>query len=117
VAQALRDGAMEVWVVVAADGTAIGWMGLAGSHVEALFVAPEARGTGAGRQCIEHAQARAPTAALTVDVNEQNPAAAGFYRRLGFVQVGRSPLDSTGRPFPILHLRRPAPDPRGDRSP
>jgi putative acetyltransferase len=43
---------------------------------------------------------------LTVDVNEQNPAARGFYEALGFVVVGRSPLDDGGRPFPILHMRR-----------
>ena len=40
-----------------------------------------------------------------VDVNEQNPQALGFYRHLGFEQVGRSPLDGQGRPFPLLHLR------------
>jgi ribosomal protein S18 acetylase RimI-like enzyme len=44
---------------------------------------------------------------LTVDVNEQNPAARGFYEALGFVVVGRSPLDEGGRPFPVLHMRRP----------
>jgi putative acetyltransferase len=57
---------------------------------------------------VAHAQARRP-GALTVDVNEQNPAAVGFYERLGFVVVGRSPRDGSGRPFPLLHLRRPAP--------
>jgi putative acetyltransferase len=44
---------------------------------------------------------------LTVDVNEQNPAAVGFYEAVGFVVVGRSPLDDAGRPFPLLHMRRP----------
>jgi putative acetyltransferase len=43
-----------------------------------------------------------------VDVNEQNPEARGFYERLGFTVVARSELDGTGRPFPLLHLRRPA---------
>jgi putative acetyltransferase len=46
---------------------------------------------------------------LTVDVNEQNPAACGFYEALGFVVVGRSPVDDDGRPFRLLHMRRPAP--------
>jgi putative acetyltransferase len=109
VAQALASDALEVWVLAAADDTPVGWMGLAGPHVEALFVSPEARGTGGGRRLVAHAQARSPAAALTVDVNEQNPAATGFYERLGFARIGRSPLDATGRPFPILHLRRPAP--------
>ena len=46
---------------------------------------------------------------LTVEVNEQNPAACGFYEALGFVVIGRSPVDDDGRPFPLLHMRRPAP--------
>ena len=37
---------------------------------------------------------------MTVDVNEQNPAARGFYQALGFTVVGRSPLDDDDRPFP-----------------
>ena len=41
-----------------------------------------------------------------LDVNEQNPGAVEFYRRRGFEQVGRSPVDSDGRPFPLLHFRR-----------
>jgi len=40
-----------------------------------------------------------------VDVNEQNPDAIKFYLAAGFTIVGRSPLDSGGRPFPLLHLR------------
>jgi putative acetyltransferase len=44
--------------------------------------------------------------ALILDVNEQNPPAAGFYARQGFVVVGRSETDGEGRPFPLLHLNR-----------
>ena len=43
---------------------------------------------------------------LTVDVNEQNPAAVRFYEACGFVVEGRSELDSSGRPFPLLHMRQ-----------
>jgi len=105
VATALGSGALEVWVLATSAGTPLGWLGLAEAHIEALFVAPEARGTGGGRQLVEYVQARRP-GALTVDVNEQNPAATAFYARLGFEVSGRSPHDSAGRPFPILHLRR-----------
>jgi hypothetical protein len=42
--------------------------------------------------------------ALTVDVNEQNPRAYAFYQRYSFVDVGRSEVDSAGRPFPLLHM-------------
>ena len=55
---------------------------------------------------MEHAQALRG-GDLTVDVNEQNPAAVGFYEAVGFAVVGRSPLDDAGRPFPLLHMRRP----------
>ena len=43
---------------------------------------------------------------IGVDVNEQNPEAVAFYRRLGFEVEGRSALDSAGRPFPLLHMRK-----------
>jgi putative acetyltransferase len=45
--------------------------------------------------------------ASTVDVNEQNPQAVGFYLHEGFQQVGRSPLDGLGKPYPLLHLSLP----------
>ena len=38
-------------------------------------------------------------------MNEQNPRALGFYRRMGFEVVGRSELDELGNPYPLLHLR------------
>lgn len=48
---------------------------------------------------------RRPPGADSVDVNEQNPQAVGFYLRMGFAVVGRSETDDADRPFPILHLR------------
>ncbi|WP_353736292.1 hypothetical protein [Shewanella sp.] len=42
--------------------------------------------------------------ATKVDVNEQNPQALGFYEHVGFKLVGRSPTDSQGKPFPLLHM-------------
>ncbi len=44
--------------------------------------------------------------ATALDVNEQNEGAVRFYAARGFAEVGRSPLDGEGRPFPLLHLRR-----------
>ena len=68
-----------------------------------LFVRPEYRGRGCGRKLVEWAVARQE--ADSVDVNEQNPQAMGFYLRMGFAVAGRSETDDVGRPFPILHLR------------
>ncbi|KAA9000830.1 acetyltransferase [Stenotrophomonas cyclobalanopsidis] len=80
-----------------------GFMLLDGSHMEALFIDPEVHGQGIGRQLIEHALAQHRP--LTTDVNAQNAQALGFYLRMGFVETGRSEVDSQGRPYPLIHLR------------
>src|SRR5207302_1254534 len=68
-----------------------------------LFRSPEYRAQGIGRTLLSYAiQERGAT---TVDVNEQNDQALGFYLRMGFVVVGRSELDSNGKPYPLLHMR------------
>ena len=69
---------------------------------EMLFVAPEKRGRGLGRELVEYLVAR--RGVRRVDVNEQNAQAAGFYARMGFRVVSRSETDPSGRPYPILHL-------------
>ena len=43
--------------------------------------------------------------ATVVEVNEQNAQAVRFYHWMGFSVVGRSEVDSLGKPFPLLHLR------------
>jgi putative acetyltransferase len=107
--EALSDDALELWVLARAEkaGLPIGFMGLADHDIAALFLEPAWRGRGAGRRLVAHAQALRD-GQLTVDVNEQNHAARGFYEALGFIVVNRSPLDDDGRPFPVLHMRRPA---------
>jgi putative acetyltransferase len=94
--------AVEV-LVAERDGVVVGFEGVAEGGLEMLFVADEARGTGVGSALL--AEAVAHHGVTRVDVNEQNPGAVGFYRSKGFREVGRSPLDSDGRPYPILHLR------------
>jgi putative acetyltransferase len=86
----------------------IGFMGMSGSKMESLFLAPEFHRRGAGRRLVRHAQAL--HGELTVDVNEQNSAACGFYQACGFVVEGRSELDDQGRPYPLLHMRLAAPN-------
>jgi len=39
-----------------------------------------------------------------VDVNEQNEQAVGFYQHFEFEIIGRSELDSSGKPYPTLHM-------------
>ncbi|WP_326566727.1 acetyltransferase [Amycolatopsis rhabdoformis] len=90
--------------VATVDGVAAGFSGTAYGELAMLFVHADHRGAGIGSALLRKAFAEFPV--LTVDVNEQNPQALGFYLHHGFVVVGRSELDSEGRPFPLLHLRR-----------
>ncbi|WP_199099837.1 GNAT family N-acetyltransferase [Dyella sp. ASV21] len=91
--------------VVERSGCVEGFIATAGHHVEALFVNPALHGQGLGRQLLDAVMAEAsPGPAWTVDVNEQNPQATRFYERYGFVRMGRSEQDASGRPFPLLHL-------------
>lgn len=92
-----------VWVATNQDDQPLGFMFLHEGHLEALFVAGSARGLGVGKRLISHALALHPE--LSVDVNEQNQQAVGFYQHMGFQVSGRSELDNQGRPYPLLHLR------------
>lgn len=108
VARELAGSSVEWWVLAADDDAPIGFLGYTPDTIEGLFIDPERRGQGAGKLLVAHAQGLSG-GALAVDVNEQNPAARGFYEALGFSVVGRSATDADGRPFPILHMKRSAP--------
>jgi putative acetyltransferase len=104
----LRDvylPAVELWVAVDPDDKPLGFIGLNENHVEMLFIDPDRRGQGIGRALLDFCRNTRDT--LSVDVNEQNPQAVGFYRHYGFAQTGRSALDGEGRPFPLLHMALP----------
>ncbi len=106
--------ALELWVLSTDDGAPIGFLGIDGAVIEALFIAPEHLRRGGGRMLLEHARRLARERSqdpLTADVNEQNPEAVRFYEACGFTVTGRSPVDAAGRPFPLLHLRDVAPVP------
>ncbi len=84
-------------------GQVAGFMGVEDGKIEMLFVHPAWRGQGIGRRLLSYAVTR--LGATELDVNEQNPQAIGFYRRMGFEVVGRSAVDSIGKPYPLLHMR------------
>ncbi len=84
-------------------GRIAGFLGLSEDKVEMLFIRPDLRGRGIGRRLMDFAIHE--KGIRLVDVNEQNPQAVGFYERLGFRVIARSPVDGQGRPFPLLHLR------------
>ncbi len=90
---------LEVWVLCSESGFPVGFMGMSGNKIEALFPGPGAlsprRRPSAGETC------PGTEGGAHVDVNEQNPAARLFYEACGFVVEGRSELDSNGLPFPL----------------
>jgi len=102
----VQNGALkevEIWISRNTAKEATGFIGLDGTKIEMLFIDPEYHGLGIGSRLIKHA-INVAGSTLQVDVNEQNDGACAFYKRFGFVQIGRSELDSSGKPFPVLHL-------------
>ena len=113
----VRDGLPDVPDLLCVRdraGQVAGFIGVENGKVEMLFVHPAWRGQGIGRLLLSYAVTT--LGARELDVNEQNPQAIGFYLRMGFEVVGRSALDSLGKPYPLLHMRAPAAQPGGDMS-
>ena len=79
-------------------------MGVNGTKLELLFVDASERGKGIGGRLLEYGITKYNLDELAV--NEQNPAARGFYEHMGFKVVARSPLDDQGKPYPVLRMRR-----------
>lgn len=91
-------------LVVAREGSIpVAFMGMNGDKIEMLFVSPHYFGKGIGRELVELGMAR--YGVRYVDVNEQNPQAAGFYRHIGFEVFERTEVDAEGNPFPILKMK------------
>ena len=92
----------DAWIVQDERGKLLAFMGWAEEHLEMVFVDPDKRGQGLGKKLVS--LALHVGGVRYVNVNEQNPAALGFYRRMGFVVTGRSAIDGQDRPFPLLHM-------------
>ena len=91
---------VDLYGVLSEEGAIAGFMGISGTKLEMLFIDDCMRGRGLGTRLVESAA----MGVSSVDVNEQNEAALGFYLAKGFHMVSRDEYDSEGRPFPILHL-------------
>jgi putative acetyltransferase len=85
------------------DALPIGFIGLLGNHIGGLFVDPDCQGGGIGRLLVAHAMRLKGW--LDLEVYARNEAALAFYRRLGFVETGRRPIDDNGLPFELVALR------------
>ena len=103
--KALRLETLDTWILCTLPGEAVGFLVMNGRAVDALFIAPEWLRRGGGIRLLRHARLLAGP--LTVEVNQQNGDALAFYLAQGFEIVRRSPVDSAGRPYPLLHLEEP----------
>ncbi len=98
--------AVQLYAVRDFDNTILGFSGVSDDTIEMLFIHPDARGKGIGSVLLNHAVNELHL--YKVDVNEQNEQAVGFYLHMGFSVAGRSELDGTGKPHPLLHLEMKA---------
>src|SRR5262249_1234052 len=69
----LTSDGPELWVLCTDAGVVVGFMGMSGNKMEALFLDPGFHRQGGGRRLVRHAQEL--HGELTTDGNEQNPAA------------------------------------------
>ncbi|QQX75281.1 MULTISPECIES: GNAT family N-acetyltransferase [Aequorivita] len=79
-----------------------GFVGVIDGSLEMLFIHPTHIGKRIGKTLLEYAINSLNV--NKVDVNEQNQQAVGFYKHCGFETIGRSELDPSGKPYPILHM-------------
>lgn len=92
-------------LVIAEDDKNIpaAFMGVENNVLEMLFIAPEERGKGLGKQLIQFGRENYDI--KKVAVNEQNPQAKGFYEHVGFKVYKRTDCDEQGRPYPLLYMK------------
>jgi putative acetyltransferase len=90
-------------LVVEQQGAHLGFAGADGNKLEMLFIDPDLRGKGIGKQIVQNLIANYQV--TEVAVNEQNPLVKGFYEHMGFKVYKREPIDEQGNPFPILYMR------------
>lgn len=99
----------RMWVAEQ-DGTVLGLVLLEGTaphgELAALFVTPEAIGTGCGALLLRHALRTARDRGFDLLVLDADPGAEAFYRHHGAVRTGESPSGSIpGRVLPHLEFR------------
>ena len=84
------------------QGAIIGFFGVSDQKMEMIFVSPNAQGQGIGSKLCQYAIKH--HSVTKIDVNEQNPRAITFYKKIGFKITGHSELDGQGNPYPIFHM-------------
>ena len=84
------------------EGHSVAFMGIENEVLEMLFITPEQRGKGLGKDLLSLGVEKYGVKQLTV--NEQNPQAKGFYEHLGFKVYKRTDNDEQGNPYPLLYM-------------
>lgn len=102
VPQALNSVAHLI-VAVNDENKPVAFMGIEERKLEMLFIVPEYRGKGLGKQLVQYGIENYSINEL--GVNEQNPQAKGFYEHLGIQVYKRTDTDEQGNPYPILYMR------------
>ena len=96
-------GVAHLIIAIDEEGHAAAFMGIENETLEMLFIAPEHRGKGLGKELLSLGIEKYGVKQLTV--NEQNPQAIGFYEHLGFKVYKRKDNDEQGNPYPLLYMR------------
>lgn len=82
----------------------ISFMGIEDYKIEMLFIHNDYRNKGLGTKLVEFSFEKENVD--EVDVNEQNSSGLAFYKKVGFIQYDRTEFDESGRPYPIIHMKR-----------
>lgn len=101
-------------VVVFETDRILGYAASHGAQIRALFVHPDARGTGVGRALLEHSLAH-PPAPQTLSVASSNHPAKALYQYHGFRVSGEFLAHYHGQPV-IANTMRRDPPPRPDQA-
>lgn len=102
VPQALSNVAHLI-IAESESGEIAAFLGAEHNRLEMLFLAPEERGRGLGRQLLQYGIENYDIKEVTV--NEQNPKAVGFYEHMGFETYKRTDFDEEGNPYPLLYMK------------
>jgi putative acetyltransferase len=78
------------------------FIGVDDELLQMLFIHPAWRGRGVGKFFLQHAIKN--LGITSVDVNEQNEQAVGFYYHMGFQPMAYFERDAAGKPYPIIAM-------------
>ena len=94
---------IPILLVIEQEEIEVGFLGIEEDKIEMLFLNPDSIGKGFGKELVKYAKENYKI--TKVSVNEQNPNAIKFYKKMGFEIYNRREVDDMGNPFPILDMR------------